>query len=140
MRDLEGDKACDKFIKEELLEAGIDIVKADKLGKIVPYTIIGKIGNWIFERYWSYWIASNEVGPGVPSNNVKSFNGDYGNEVRLNGYCTCLTFEEWRAGNKYAKGATLYHIDTQVGLNAFAELLNKLKENPDYEYVRIIYR
>ena len=60
MKNLAGDKDADKFIKEELTIAGINQVNVNDNHSEVPYTIIGKIGNWTFERAWYYWVARVE--------------------------------------------------------------------------------
>jgi hypothetical protein len=60
MRNLAGDKDADKFIREELTIAGINQIKISDNNGEVPYTIIGKIGNWTFRRAWYYWVARVE--------------------------------------------------------------------------------
>src|ERR1035437_6298970 len=60
MKNLASDKDADKFIKEELTIAGINQVKVNDNNGEVPYTIIGKIGNWTFRRAWYYWVARVE--------------------------------------------------------------------------------
>ena len=59
MKNLAGNKDADKYIREELYLAGIEAIPEKSDGE-VPYTIIGKIGNWRFERAWYYWVASVE--------------------------------------------------------------------------------
>jgi len=59
MINLAGVKECDKAIREELYLAGIEVYEEKGNGE-VPYTIIGKIGNWVLKRAWTYWVARVE--------------------------------------------------------------------------------
>ena len=59
MINLAGNKDADKHIKEELYLAGIEAINEKSEGE-VPYTIVGRIGNWKLHRAWYYWIASVE--------------------------------------------------------------------------------
>lgn len=68
MENLAGVKDADKTILEELYLAGIKAVKAEEKTKgEVPFTFVGKIGKWKFERRWYYWSAFvDDVKDGVP--------------------------------------------------------------------------
>jgi hypothetical protein len=59
MKNLAGEKKADIFIREELYLAGIEAFSEKSNGE-VPYTIIGKLGKWKFERAWYYWAATVE--------------------------------------------------------------------------------
>lgn len=66
MINLAGVKEADEFIQEELYLAGIKLVHGEQSKGEVPYTIIGKLGGWNFERAWTYWMASAQEGKGIP--------------------------------------------------------------------------
>jgi len=66
MKNLAGNSDADLFIQDELLIAGIELVKIRKVASEVPYSIIGKLNNWEFERAWYYWRASATDGEGIP--------------------------------------------------------------------------
>lgn len=76
MKNLAGVKDADKTILEELYLAGIEAVKANKETKgEVPFTFVGKIGKWKFERRWYYWSAFvDDVKDGVPLKPALDFN------------------------------------------------------------------
>jgi hypothetical protein len=57
MKNLAGVPEADKTILEELYLAGIPAVKVQPERSEVPYTYIGKIGDWELRRAWYYWIA-----------------------------------------------------------------------------------
>jgi len=60
MKNLAGVKDADKTILEELHLAGIPAIKVDTGKGEVPFSYVGKIGNWTFSRRWYYWSASVE--------------------------------------------------------------------------------
>ena len=60
MINLAGERNADKYILEELHLAGIPSVKVDTSKSEVPYSFVGKIGEWTFRRLWYYWSASVE--------------------------------------------------------------------------------
>lgn len=113
-------------IVNELTEAGITFEGPFKsmLGNSeVPYMYLGNLGLWGFKRAWYYWIAE---GPGIPADKAEEFHKDYGKQCRVDGHCACPSPLEWYQG--FAIG--MYHIDTQIGLNAFANLLNSIWIKP----------
>jgi len=66
MKNLAGNNEADKFIREELYLAGVPTQPLDSDGE-VPYTIIGKVGNWTFKRYWYYWVVRvKQADDGLP--------------------------------------------------------------------------
>lgn len=85
----------------------------------VPFAYVGDLGKWGFQRFWAYWVAE---GPGVPPDKAEEFHKAWGQQVRVEGHCGCPSPLEWNRG--FAVGS--YHIDTQEGLNAFAELLRSI--------------
>src|ERR1035437_10917323 len=60
MINLAGVEDADKHILEELYLAGIKASKIEKTKGEVPYSFVGKIGQWTFSRRWYYWSASVE--------------------------------------------------------------------------------
>ncbi len=105
----------------ELSEAGIEIIRwpGGPIRGEVPSLVVGGQSGWHFERRWYYWSAQ---GPGIPPEIAEKFHLQHGKEVRVEGHCMCPSPLEWRKG--FAIGS--YHIDTQVGLNAFALLLRSI--------------
>jgi len=60
MTNLAGVKNADETILEELYLSGIEAVKIGRNNGEVPYSYVGKIGNWVLTRRWYYWSASVE--------------------------------------------------------------------------------
>ena len=60
MRNLAGNKDADATILEELYLANIPSRKTDTSKSEVPYSYVGKIGDWKFYRAWTYWVAKVE--------------------------------------------------------------------------------
>lgn len=140
MKNLAGNLNCDKYIQIELSKAGIDIKQIENVESEVPYSIIGKLGNWSFKRARYYWVAYTE-GKGIPLNKaLEMYNkkypdemfdheqefGIYGNSIRSGGHCGCPSPDKYGQDNGYVKS---YHIDSQEGLNEFVRVLN------DIEYI-----
>lgn len=112
----------DAQVCKELTEAGVKATGPHewlRKGKEVPAAYIGELCLWRFDRAWYYWIAS---GPGIPPDKAQEFHLKWGTSVRVEGHCGCPSPLEWRRG--FAVGS--YHIDSQDGLNAFAELLRSI--------------
>ena len=112
MENLAGNKDADKFIKEELYLAGIPEITVGLQHTEVPYTIIGKVGNWTFRRAWYYWVASVEN----PKDGLKLENAIalhekphptdakkkiLGNVIRAGGDCTCPSPKSYVAQPAY---------------------------------------
>lgn len=121
-----GERACvfvevDTQCLKELNEAGITYEKAEFLRRKqeVPSSLIGSFCMWGFRRAWYYWIAE---GPGISADKAEEFHKTYGTQCRVNGHCGCPSPLEQNHGF----GIGHYHIDTQEGLNAFAQLLKSI--------------
>ncbi len=116
-------KSVDQVVYAELKDAGIKTEGPHeflrKHNGEVPTAYIGSLCRWGFRRAWYYWIAE---GPGIPPDKAQEFHERWGKEVRVDGHCGCPAPLEWFRG--FAVGR--YHIDTQEGLNAFAELLRSI--------------
>jgi hypothetical protein len=113
----------DNELSLELTEAGIKVEKLPEICRQssgeVKTIIIGSLHGWTFTRSWRYWVAS---GPGIPPVYATPFHKEYGKVVRVAGHCGCPSPIEWYKGMAVPD----YHIDTQVGLNAFARMLEKI--------------
>jgi hypothetical protein len=80
----------------------------------VPYTIIGRLGNWTFRRAWYYWVATVEdtkdgliLAKAValhetphPTDDKKKI---LGNVIRSGGHCGCPSPAEYGASPVYDK-------------------------------------
>lgn len=120
MKNLAGVPGCDDFILGELDAAGIEAYRFpfDKEGE-VPTRIVGVLGGWTFRRAWYYYMAT---GPGIPPDLAEQLHTSHGTVVRVEGHCGCPSPLEWCGG--FAVGS--YHIDSQDGLTAFADLLRRI--------------
>ena len=104
----------------ELKTAGISIHRwPTAVSGEVPSMVVGGQSGWHFERRWYYWSAE---GPGIPPDIAERLHAKHGKDVRVEGHCCCPSPLEWRKG--FAIGS--YHIDTQEGLNAFADCLRSI--------------
>jgi len=61
MKNLAGNRDCDKYIRDELERAGIEIVYVELADSEVPYRLIGKLGDITFRRAWYYWMVDCKV-------------------------------------------------------------------------------
>lgn len=125
MKNLAGNKDCDRYIKVELARAKIPIVqvKLDTLHHEVPFTLAGQLGDFKFERFWYYWSVSGGEVPVVAAWEIYCHpNGK--NDVRVDGHCGCPAPEHPHHLNAN-DCVDFYHIDTQEGLNMFVQKLRK---------------
>lgn len=116
----------DDAVLEELVEAGIKAAGFESFrhNREVPTKYMGELCMWGFKRAWRYWVAD---GPGVPADKAEEFHKTWGQVVRVDGHCGCPSPLGWFHG--FAVGR--YHIDSQEGLNAFADLLKSIyREKP----------
>ena len=116
----------DEQVKKELTEAGIKAAHGEWLReREVPAAYMGELCMWGFKRAWYYWVAT---GPGIPPIDAELFHKTWGTQVRVEGHCGCPSPLEYNKGFAVSS----YHIDTQEGLNAFAEMLKSIyKEKKD---------
>lgn len=107
MKNLAGVKECNSVLAEELLSAGAELVEVDKTRSEVPYTYVGKAGDWTLTRAWYYWVASTE-GQGLPLAIAEVMHNKpypealcegrkivYGDQIRVAGHCGCPPPNEW---------------------------------------------
>lgn len=124
MINLAGDLGCDIPIKKELDEAGIEYVEYDVFasGREVPSKVRGIYRGWEFKRAWYFWVATAVHGVVLPMDDAEKLHQAHGKEVRVAGHYGCPSPREWYK-QPWHVGVDLYHIDTQIGLNAFAEAI-----------------
>ncbi len=155
MKNLAGDRDCDRTIESELTQAGIEILKLPgSLNLEVPASIIGILGPFKFSRAWYYWEAEGKVPLAVAN---EMYETEIGRKfIRVAGHAGCPPPHEWAfpelddslASQLTALGLDCptydeiaelldsgqitgdrfvnpYHIDSQEGLNLFAATLRK---------------
>lgn len=123
MKNLAGVPECDVDIRQELEASGIEIVEVGRSPSEVPFSLAGKQGNWMFKRAWYYWIATASEGKGIPENEAEKLNAKWFSEVRVIGFMGGTQVKDWLSAQHTID---CYHIDTQKGLNAFADLVRTL--------------
>jgi hypothetical protein len=126
MNNYAGRDDVDINLMEELMSAGIPFVDVDWIKKHctgeVKTGVIGQLNKWSFKRAWYYWVAE---GPGVPPEYARRIYATHGKDVRVEGHAGSPDPIEYNNG--FAVG--LYHIDTQEGLTAFADLLKQIERD-----------
>ncbi len=151
----EYDFNADQKVKEELQIAGIPVVKLGLINNEVKTHYIGILNGFIFERAWYYWVVRGNMplryaqylydnykdldirtngiaGNDPPLKWLK--NKDYNKLIKsfVNKFTDGeITIEELnKISDEFQKQGeqviNMYHIDTQLGLCKFAELI---KEN-----------
>jgi len=130
MINLAGNKECDGYIRVELTKAFIPIVEVerDPVHYEVPFTLMGKLGDFEFRRLWYYWSVKGPVTLAAAQEMYANPNGV--RDVRVAGHCGCPAPEEWACNGI----VNSYHIDTQEGLNMFVQVLRKHGLVPDIEH------
>ncbi len=111
MKNLAGDSNADRTILEELYLAGIEPIPAPEHTSEVPFTVVGRIGNWRLHRAWTYWVATVEIlTDGLPleaamelHNTKNPINPEInlGETIRSGGHCGCLAPDEYGADPDY---------------------------------------
>ena len=87
MKNLAGVQDCDKYIREELERADIEVVEVPKSEGEVPFTLEGRIGDIRLYRAWYYWVAIGKVPLGVAIDLYAHPEGKI--SVRVDGSCGC---------------------------------------------------
>jgi hypothetical protein len=87
MKNLAGVPEADDDIRLELEKAIIPAVSVSLTRSEVPYTLIGKLGEFEFRRAWYYWIATGNV----PLEVAKELYADPigKKDIRVSGHCGC---------------------------------------------------
>lgn len=134
MQNLAGNKECDQFIKDELYLANIPAISTERTRSEVPYTVIGKIGNWTLTRAWYYWIAKVETPTqGLPLKQAMELHNRkhptkdeiLGKIIRSGGHCGCPSPDDYGAD-------PIYNDELNVQLEALGykkEYVEFLKES-----------
>lgn len=123
MKNLAGVAECDTDIRRELSRSYIDAVDIEKGNTEVPYSVIGKVGDMTFKRDWCYWVVNCRV----PLEIAKALYADPvgKTDIRVAGHCGCLPPEEWAFEEDGEEFVHHYHIDTEVGLRVFVDILRR---------------
>lgn len=156
----EYDSDADKKVKEELQIAGIPIVRVGLINNEVKTYYIGILNGFVFIRAWSYWVVkgnmpleyANHLYDNYQDLNIR-VNGDCGNpspkgRTKNKDYNKLIVpyVNKWR--NKEISTEELekigkeieyqgeqvidiYHIDTQLGLCKFAEVIKNNNINSE---------
>lgn len=105
MKNLAGHPKCDHFIKKELIEAGIPIVRSDVPQKSeVASKLSGKLGEFEFYRAWRYWVVVGDVPLRVAED---IYRGPIGKrDIRVAGHAGCPPPNEWA----FPKTEVLYEL------------------------------
>jgi hypothetical protein len=123
MINLAGNKDCDEQVVKELNLASISIHRFyEPLNNEVPTRIMGYLGAWTFTRAWYYWVAEAPFAHGVPKHIAIEFNKKWFSDVRVDGFAGGKEVDTSQA---YRPTVESYHIDTQEGLNAFADMIKQ---------------
>jgi hypothetical protein len=93
MKNLAGDKDADKFILDELKRVRIPVIDAPPHKGEVPYTKMGKLGDFEFTRAWYYWVVEGRVPLHVAQDLYEDPVGK--TDIRVAGHCACPPPEEW---------------------------------------------
>jgi hypothetical protein len=117
-------------MREELRRCGVPVFYVPKSKQEVEASCEGRLGGYVFQRAWYYWVVH---GP-VPIEVAKELYADEvgKTDIRVAGHCGCPPPEapwiSWITpeGRKVAKAYVLtYHIDTELGLYIFVQALKK---------------
>lgn len=126
MKNLAGNKDCDDSVEVELRRAGIEVVSGAKSNGEVSTIITGQLEQFTFVRAWRYWMVRGHVPLVVARELYENLIGK--TDVRVVGHCDCPPPEEYAVhldgGERFV---TSYHIDSQAGLQLFADTLRKHK-------------
>lgn len=136
MQNLAGRDDADKFIRRELERARVPVEETQRHTGEVSYSLIGRLGNFVFIRAWYYWVVK---GP-MPIELAEELYADPvgQTDIRVAGHAGCPPPEEWSelilptggwgfSDDPEFLGArrfvTSYHIDSEVGLRIFADAI-----------------
>lgn len=150
----------DKEVRDELKAAGIPAVRLDRMEGEVKTHYIGILNGFVFTRAWYYWVVRGWMPLEQAQNLYKHYkdlnirvDGDAGNPAPED-YSHCKDsdkiaqdlFNQYKNGEKtmddinaeYLKLSKqgdqfidTYHIDTQEGLNKFAEAIRSYNIQSD---------
>lgn len=125
MRNLAGETTAhaNAYIEDELTEACIPLVggfSSKPSDGEVKASIRGGCHPFRFERAWYYWVVTGPVSIEIAREMYEDPRGRA--DVRVAGHCGCPAPEApWTETIDGVECVTEYHIDSQEGLNLFAE-------------------
>jgi len=131
MKNLAGDKNADAHIKAELNRCGIPIESIPLGPSEVPYTLIGKLGEFTFTRAWYYWCVS---GP-VPLALAESlYTEEFKCDIRSGGDCVTRPPLIWATYIHEGKQViTQEEYKSHVDLASKSPLYKKILESEDFK-------
>jgi len=114
---------CNDIISRELEIADIPYHFVGRSSSEVPFSYVGILDGWTFTRAWRYWVARAEETV-LFFGLADELHVSHGNEVRVSGHGLAPAPREWY-DQPWSIGVSLYHVDTQEGLNALADAIRK---------------
>lgn len=136
MKNLAGDKGCDDVIRGELTRAKIPIIQVelDERHHEVPFTLEGRLGDFVFQRDWSYYRVHGLVPMKLAQELYEDPCGR--DDVRVEGHCGCPAPEEPWISYYDADG---YHLQDFKSKQQFEEAKRFIKNYDevikDYRFV-----
>lgn len=114
---------ADEKVKEELLIANIPVLRLGVMNNEVKTRYIGLLNGFVFVRAWRYWVVkgnmplkfAKQIYENYKDLNIR-VNGDAGNSNPNKNSCREVQDE---------LVISMYHIDTQLGLCKFAEMIKQ---------------
>jgi hypothetical protein len=92
MKNLAGNKDCDKDIRDELERACIDVIPMSLTTNEVPANLGGRLGPFTFTRAWYYWVVWGPMPHAVAKELYVHPEG--ARTVRVAGHCGCPAPED----------------------------------------------
>lgn len=164
MRNLENlarhkfDNEINEKVKEELLIAGIPVLRVGRLDTEVKTEYIGILNGFVFKRAWTYWVVEGYMPLNYANyiyKNFKNLNiraGGHAGNVHPKEICIDMKYNNilFELRNKYPydvylkkakqikadqggpKYVEFYHIDTQLGLCKLVETIKKFRIYTDF--------
>jgi hypothetical protein len=145
MRNLAGTTTAhaNAYIEDELNEARIAFTRGTpsqgEVATSIHATATSKrgvlSGTFKFERAWSYWVVNGPVSVELAWELYNDTRGRH--DVRVAGHCGCPEpVAPWTSVVGGIDSVTEYHIDSQEGLNLFAEKVLGTRPLPPTEKER----
>jgi hypothetical protein len=107
--NLAGNKDCDRFIRDELEKARIEILEVPRSNHEVAASLAGSLHGWYFRRAWYYWVAHATVqSAALPIEVARELYADPlgRSDIRVGGHCACPAPDEY--------GAIYYDADGKI--------------------------
>lgn len=133
MKNLAGNKDCDKYIRDELERAGITVVDADNHGSEVQYSIGGELEKIKFRRAWYYWVATGPVPLEIAKEMYDHPEGK--RTVRVRGDCTCPSPEHPRIDWLDDEGKEIITYSQLEKEKCPKEMIDRFIADPKYHVV-----